>query len=76
MRRLPESSRLRPGQVRDAIVDYLGSHPDGATVSEIYGAVRMVLGQDLKPSSIRSYLRLNANSLFERMERGRYRLRG
>lgn len=64
----------RPGEVRDAIVDVLTARPSGATVSEIEREVTERLGP-VPASSIRSYLRLNTPSLFERTERAHYLLR-
>lgn len=64
-----------PGVVRDAIVGHLRTVNDAATVTEIYEAVSKRLG-DVPPSSVRSYLNLNEPRLFERVARGRYRLRG
>lgn len=67
-------SRRRPGQVRDAIIDYLHTVPS-ATTLEIIAAVREQLGESVAASSVRSYLRLNTSSQFERLDRGRYALR-
>lgn len=69
-------SRLRPGQVRDAIVHTLEIRPEGASVSEIESGVARLLGQPVPPSSIRSYLRLNTPELFARSDRGQYVLKG
>lgn len=69
---MPE--RLRPGQVRDAIVAYLQEKQTDASVPEIHGAVAGRLGSEVPASSVRSYLRLNTGELFERTSRGRYRL--
>jgi len=69
---MPE--RLRPGQVRDAIVAYLQEKQTDASVPEIHGAVAGRLGNEVPASSVRSYLRLNTGELFERTSRGRYRL--
>jgi len=60
--------------VRDAIVKILTARPEGASVSEIQQAVSEMIG-DSASSSIRSYLRLNSESLFRRENRGRYTLR-
>src|ERR1043166_874514 len=68
-------SRRRPGQVRDAIVEVLERTPDGASLGEIQTGVSSIIGPT-SPSSIRSYLNLNAESLFHRTMRGRYTLRG
>lgn len=69
-----QGSRRRPGQVRDAIVETLTRRPAGATVSEIETRVNHLIG-DTPASSIRSYLRLNSDTLFIREERGTYVLR-
>lgn len=70
------SSRRRPGEVRDAIVATMRERGGSATVAEIVAGVGHVLGGEVSSSSVRSYLNLNAESMFERLERGRYRLRG
>ena len=67
--------RRPPGEVRDAVLATLQSHPSGAPVQEIVTDVRRLLG-DVPDSSIRSYLRLNTPRLFERPRRGHYRLSG
>lgn len=72
--------RRRPGQVRDAILAYLGERVGDASVAEIREAVASRLGDQIAPSSVRSCLRLNAQAtsggrrLFEQTGRGRYRL--
>lgn len=65
----------QPGAVRDAIVRYLRSVGRDASTSEIIAAVSQDLG-GVPASSVRSYLRLNAATTFERTGRGHYRLRG
>lgn len=67
-------TKKRPGEVRDAILSALRARPEGASVSQLVQTVRTLLG-DAAPSSIRSYLRLNTSTLFERNTRGRYTLR-
>jgi site-specific DNA-methyltransferase (adenine-specific) len=67
--------RRRPGEVRDAIVHVMEQKPSGASVREITEAVSDMMG-DVRPSSIRSYLRLNTPELFARMERAQYVLAG
>lgn len=67
--------RRRPGQVRDAIVGYLERKKRAANVGEIRAAVEDELGGAVPASSVRSYLRLNTGKLFERTDRGQYRLR-
>ncbi len=66
-------NKKRPGEVRDAIVNYLRTRPDGATVRQIQAEVAARL-DGVPPSSIRSYLRLNTPTLFARMERAQYAL--
>jgi len=67
------NSRVAPGLIRDSIVAYLTA-ADSASIAEIQAAVvARVAGAP--SSSIRSYLNLNTPELFERTERGRYRLR-
>jgi hypothetical protein len=70
------SARRRPGQVRDAIVEFLEEQRAGARVSEIRAAVEARLGGRVPSSSVRSYLRLNTGKLFDRTGYGRYRLVG
>jgi DNA modification methylase len=66
--------RRRPGEIRDAIVSVLSNKSRGATVAEIQDAVHALIGS-AAPSSVRSYLRLNSNSLFYRRDRGVYTIR-
>ncbi len=66
--------RQAPGRVRDAITEFLRSRGDPATVQEIYDAVRSELGSAVSASSVRSYLRLNVDRVFERTSRGAYQL--
>ena len=65
--------RLRPGEVRDAIRDYLKEIGREATVQEIRAAVDRRLGT-VPPSSVRSSLQLS--DLFTRTGPRRYRLSG
>jgi site-specific DNA-methyltransferase (adenine-specific) len=65
---------LAPGIIRDSIVSYLTSLRTEATVGQIHGAVRLQVGE-VASSSVRSYLNLNTPQLFERVRRGRYRLK-
>ncbi len=66
--------RQAPGRVRDAITEFLRSRENPATVQEIYDAVRTELGAGVSASSVRSYLRLNVDRVFERTSRGAYQL--
>jgi DNA modification methylase len=68
------TSRRRPGEIRDAIVKYLSQRTRNASVSEIYAAVGREFGERVSPSSVRSYLRLNGDTLFFRVSRGHYSL--
>lgn len=65
--------RHAPGAVRDAIVGYL-ELVEVASVPEIEAAIADKLG-GVSASSIRSYLGLNVGTLFERVSRGKYRLK-
>ena len=63
-----------PGSVRDAILGYLSEITGNeASLEEIKDAVASKLG-NVTSSSVRSYLNVNAPELFERTERGCYRL--
>ena len=66
--------KKRPGEVRDAIVKVLTTMPKGASVYEIERGVESILGPTAH-SSVRSYLRLNSETLFARMDRAQYTLR-
>lgn len=66
--------RSQPGRIRDAITDFLAGCEDAVSVGDIEAIVTRKLGA-VPASSIRSYLGLNTPDLFERTERGRYRLR-
>ena len=74
---MPDSSGLRraPGEVRDAVLTTLETHPGGATVAQIIDGTRNIIGA-VPASSVRSYLRLNTPRLFVRDGRGVYRLPG
>lgn len=67
--------RKRPGEVRDAIVRILETRPRGATVAEITNHVSTLIGP-VPASSVRSYLNLNTPSLFARIDRAQYALKG
>ena len=68
------SSGKPPGQVRDAVIKALSDAVTPLTVREISQRVRDEIGET-STSSIRSYLRLNAQGVFVRESRGVYRLR-
>lgn len=63
-----------PGTVRDAVIEFLSALERDASLPEICTAVTLRLGE-VPPSSVRSYLNNNADHLFERTGRGRYRIR-
>jgi DNA modification methylase len=64
-----------PGQIRDAIIEFLEALGCEASINEILTGVSTNLGY-VPSSSIRSYLNLNTGILFERRSRGRYCLKG
>src|SRR5438128_5089664 len=66
--------KRKPGAVRDAIMDALTYRTDGATIAQITREVSERIGPT-PASSIRSYLRLNTPKLFEKIDRGHYRVR-
>lgn len=69
--------RQKPGAVRDVIMSTLTKRgSEGASVREILGSAREVLGEELPASSVRSYLRLNTPKTFERVGLGKYKLKG
>lgn len=65
--------RKPPGQIRDAIIGYLKQCGRDASVAEIREAVASCFRGELAESSVRSYLRLNSSTNFERVAPGRYR---
>ncbi len=67
------SSKRRPGEVRDAILEVLMAHRGRATVREIQAGVADRIGR-VPPSSIRSYLQLNTPGIFARSDRAQYEL--
>lgn len=70
-----DSMTRAPGTVRDAILNYLYEiSGQEASVSDIRAAVSKKIG-DVPASSIRSYLNLNVPETFERIGRGKYRLK-
>ena len=73
-KRKQPDERRRPGEIRDAIFTVLSNKPEGASVAEIQDAVHDLIGS-AAPSSVRSYLRLNSDSLFHRRDRGVYTIR-
>jgi len=67
--------RYAPGRVRDAIMQALSMSTRPLSVKEIEQRVRSAIGET-PTSSIRSYLRLNTPSVFERRGRGCYVIQG
>ena len=65
---------LAVGRIRDSIVHFLSGLGGDASTDEIARAVCVKIGQEVPPSSVRSYLNLNTPGTFERTARGRYRL--
>jgi DNA modification methylase len=63
-----------PGVIRDAIKSYLSGVESDASVFEIREAIERELGS-VPASSVRSYLNLNVPEIFERVGRGRYKLK-
>jgi DNA modification methylase len=63
-----------PGSIRDAICGYLQTIEREASLDEISRAVTAHMGA-VPPSSIRSYLNINSGTIFDRIGRGRYRLK-
>lgn len=68
-------TRLRPGEVRDAIVQVLEGRSTGASLQEISSGVSALLGP-VPASSVRSYLQLNTPEVYSRLHRGQYALAG
>lgn len=62
------------GQIRDSILGFLSGLEGDASTAEITRAVKARVGQEIPPSSVRSYLNLNTPRTFERTSRGRFRL--
>lgn len=71
---LGENMAHSPGVIRDTIIEFLAAIDREASITEISDGVKLRLGR-VPASSVRSYLRLNVPTLFERVRRGRYRLR-
>jgi hypothetical protein len=65
---------IAPGGVRDAILTYLSTVKDDASLEDIRAAVSRKLGE-VPSSSVRSYLNENTPKKFARTGRGRYKLK-
>lgn len=68
------AKQRRPGEIRDAIREFLATRED-ASIREIEAAVEERFGEEVASSSIRSSLNLGVGDLYDRVSRGRYRLR-
>ena len=69
-----EAPRIPAGRIRDAIIRFLEVCEDAVSLNEIEAVVVRNIGI-VPRSSIRSYLSLNTPDVFERTERGYYRLK-
>ncbi len=69
-----DNPRMPAGRVRDAILRFLEGCGDAVSLQEIEAVVVRNIGVTPR-SSIRSYLSLNTPDVFERTERGHYRLK-
>lgn len=68
--------RQKPGTVRDAIFEVFKQERRPMAMDDIHAAVEKKVGAPVARSSVRSYLNLNVtNGVFERVERGTYRLK-
>ena len=65
------STKRRPGEVRDAILEVMMARQGGVSASDVRAAVVSRIGE-VPASSIRSYLQLNTPGLFARSDRGQY----
>src|SRR5438552_5634010 len=69
-----DPTKRKPGAVHDAIIHALTYRTHAATIAQIAREVSERIGPT-PASSIRSYLRLNTPRLFEKIDRGHYRVR-
>lgn len=69
------SPKRRPGEIRDAIVEYLRQRGEAVPVNDIYAALETKFGEPVARSSVRSALNFGVDDLYERVGRGTYRLR-
>jgi hypothetical protein len=70
---VPRKLRIAQGEVLRAIVRVVASYPDGLQTFEVRRLVETELGRKVPSSTIKSDLA--DNPAFERIRRGRYRLR-
>lgn len=69
--RYPTGKQKKPGVVRDAIIQVLEYATGPLTSKEIHEIVSSKIGPT-SPSSVRSYLQNNNETIFTRTERGKY----
>lgn len=67
----PTGKQKKPGVVRDAIIQVLEHAADPLSSTEIHEMVSSKIGTT-SPSSVRSYLQNNNETIFKRTERGKY----
>lgn len=67
-------NKQAPGRIRDAIIGALQETSAPVSIREIVESVSATLGSPVTESSVRSYLRLNVDRVFERVDRGLYQL--
>ena len=74
--RRSDMTKLRPGQVRDGIEQFLRMEDNqkGASSEAIGAYLDAHIGSPVARSSVRSYLGNNTPGRFERVGRGKYRL--
>ena len=68
------TTRRVPGAIRDAILATFQAERRELTVAEVRAAVTDAIGEEVAPSSVRSYLNINTPGQFIRTGRGTYRL--
>ena len=69
-----EIGRRRPGEIRDAILNFFEVHQREATPAEIRTAIADDLKAKISESSVRSYLRLNTPQQFVQPSPGKYQM--
>jgi len=68
------NGRRRPGEIRDAILNFFENHEHEATPTEIRKTIADHLKAKISESSVRSYLRLNTPEQFVQPSPGKYQL--
>lgn len=70
-----EKFKIKPGQIRDAVMAVLQqSDKPTAKLTEIHNKASAILGHEISPSSVRSFLNLNNGDVVTRVSRGAYAL--